>query len=473
MKKHSYITTTLPYVNASPHIGFAQEIVQADAYARYLRNKKIDVFFNTGTDEHGLKIYENAQLQKKDVQSYVDEMAQGFLHLKEILGLSFDSFIRTTDPDHMEAAQYFWNLCLKSGDIYKKKYKIKYCVGCELEKTDSELADGECPLHPGKKLEVIEEENYFFRLSKYQQKLESHFINNPSFVVPSHYYQEALAFIGKGLHDFSISRLREKMPWGIPVPDDPDQVMYVWFDALINYISCLGWPKKKTKYELFWPGLQFAGKDNIRQQSILWQGMLLSAGLPLTKQIVIHGFVSVDGQKMSKSLGNVISPQELVKMFGIDGTRYLLLSKLHPFHDNDISLESFQKWYVSDLSNGIGNALSRTARLAEGMTIPNNSIYFSETDNIISSYTTLFETFEFQELFSKIWKKIANINEMIDKEQPWKYKGVERQDILKPIITQLLEISVVLDPLMHDTAETIRKNLTGKIKAVKPMFPRF
>jgi methionyl-tRNA synthetase len=306
MGKSFYITSTLPYVNSDPHVGFALEIVQADILARYHALLGDDVFFNTGTDEHGVKIYRKAEEEGKEPQAYVDEYAAKFDHLKATLNLSYNSFIRTTDQKHIAAAQEFWKRCADNGDIYKKEYSVKYCSGCELEKTDSELVDGKCSLHPNLEIELIHEENYFFKFSKYQDELLKLYKEQPDFVVPAHRLNEIRSFVAQGLTDFSISRLKEKMPWGVPVPGDESQVMYVWFDALVNYISCLDWPDEK--FSEWWPSIQFAGKDNLRQQSAMWQAMLLSAKIPTSKQIMIHGFLTSDGKKMSKSLGNVVDP---------------------------------------------------------------------------------------------------------------------------------------------------------------------
>jgi len=310
-KKTFYITTTAPYVNADPHIGFALEIVQADVLARFNRLIGAKVAFGFGTDEHGLKIYRKALEAKKDPLQYCKEFSSRFDDLKKTLNLSTTHFIRTTDEAHMKAAQELWRRCFKNGDIYKKNYKTKYCVGCELEKTDSELNAGKCPIHPNLVIEIIEEENYFFKFSKYQKRLLQLYEDHPDFVVPDYRLDEIEAFVKSGLEDFSVSRLKNKMPWGVPVPDDPDHVMYVWFDALVFYISTLGWPDEKGDYSIFWPGMQVAGKDNLRQQSAIWQAMLMSAGLPNSTQIFIHGFITSNGQKMSKSLGNVVDPFNL------------------------------------------------------------------------------------------------------------------------------------------------------------------
>src|SRR3989344_666071 len=279
-KKAFYLTTTLPYVNAEPHIGFALEIVHADIVARYHKLLGDEDFFNTGTDEHGTKIYRKALEEGKDPQKYVDEYADKFRSLKEKLNLYADlHFIRTTDAHHKTAAQEFWRLCLKKGDIYKKDYQLKYCVGCELEKTESELEGGRCPIHQNLEIELINEENYFFRWSKYQKDLLTLYEKHQDLVVPDFRFNEIKKFVETGLEDFSISRLKKKMPWGVSVPDDEEHVMFVWFDALINYISTLGWPEDEVNFEKFWPGVQIAGKDNLRQQSAMWQAMLLSAGI--------------------------------------------------------------------------------------------------------------------------------------------------------------------------------------------------
>ncbi|PIP18518.1 MAG: hypothetical protein COX42_00410, partial [Parcubacteria group bacterium CG23_combo_of_CG06-09_8_20_14_all_35_6] len=304
-----------------------------------------EVFFNFGVDEHGLKIYRKAIEANKKPQKYCDEYALKFDALKQGLNLSYTNFIRTTDEHHIKAAQEFWLRCLKAGDIYKKNYRIKYCVGCELEKTDSELENNKCPLHPNQDLEVYEEENYFFRFSKYQKPLLDFYRSNPDFVLPLAKYNEIKSFVERGLEDFSISRLKSKMPWGIDVPNDQDHVMFVWFDALINYISAIGWPEDAKKFSEYWPGFQIAGKDNLRQQTAIWQAMLMSAGLPNSKQVFIHGFMTKDGKKISKSLGNVINPLELVEKYGVDAVRYYLLAKVHPWEDSDFTIQRFEEIY--------------------------------------------------------------------------------------------------------------------------------
>ena len=355
-KKSFYITTTLPYVNAEPHVGFAMEIIRADAIARYKKLMGYDVFFNTGTDEHGQKLFDAAQKEGKDIQVYVDGYAEKFRGLKDLLGISDDvHFIRTTDEHHIKAAQVFWKRCKDNGYIYKKTYQSKYCVGCELNKTDSELDEnGQCPIHPGKDLELIDEENYFFKFSAFEKPLLEFYEKNHDFVVPDFRFNEIKSFVQGGLEDFSISRLKAKMSWGVPVPDDADHVMYVWFDALVNYISTLGWPDShhpvseygatppqaggENFFEKFWIAgtpTQYCGKDNLRQQSAMWQAMLMAANLPNSNKIIINGFITGDGGiKMSKSIGNVVNPYDVVKEYGTEALRFFLLSEVSSFEDS-------------------------------------------------------------------------------------------------------------------------------------------
>lgn len=470
-----YITTTAPYVNADPHIGFALEIIQADVIARYKRLNGYNVAFGFGTDEHGLKIYRKALEEKKDPQSYCDEYAKKFDDLKKLLNLSITHFIRTTDPKHIAAAQKFWQLCFDKGDIYKKNYKIKYCVGCELEKTDSELTDNKCPLHPNLKIENYQEENYFFKFSKYQKQLLDLY-RSSEFVLPKHRLKEIESFVNNGLQDFSVSRLKSKMPWGIEVPNDPKHVMYVWFDALIFYISNIGWPKNKKEFQYWWPVVQIAGKDNLRQQSAIWQAMLMSAGLPNSKQILIHGFITSDGQKMSKSLGNVTDPFVIVKKYGIDAVRYYLLKEIPTFDDGDFSYSRMEEIYKSDLSNELGNLVSRLTTLAEkdNLTIFNDFQHFdsAQSKRFSTIYNQLFESFQFNLILESIWKEIKLLNKSIDDFAPWKKQAEERKDFLFQCFKTLKSIAWELQPFIPDTAEKILNACQGKIKKISPLFPR-
>lgn len=466
MKDNFYITTTLPYVNAKPHVGFAREIVEADVLARYRRNLGEEVFFNTGTDEHGLKIFKKAEELGVDVQKYCDDQSASFDELRKALNLSYDNFIRTTDENHIAAVQEFWKRCNEKGDIYKKNYKIKYCVGCELEKTDSELVDGKCPDHPNMEIEIIEEENYFFRFSKYQKQLLDLYGKNPDFVLPNKRLNEVRSFVEMGLEDFSISRLKSKMPWGVPVPGDDEQVMYVWFDALVNYISTLGWPNDMEKFEKFWPGVQVCGKDNLRQQSAMWQAMLISANLPNSKQIFVNGFITVDNQKMSKSLGNVISPIEMVERFGVDAARYLLLSGANFGEDFDITWEKMTEKYNADLANGLGNLVSRVVKLGESLNVETG-------ETPVEIYREEMEKLELSGALKKIWNLIDESNKFIADNKPWELAKNDAEKfnrVMAKSTIELYNIAESLKPFMPETAEKIETAL--KTKQAEILFPR-
>jgi len=466
MKNKFYITTTLPYVNAEPHIGFAMELIQADAIARYHALMGDEVVFNTGTDEHGIKVYKKSVELKKEPQNYVDEYSEKFKTLAKALNLSVTNFIRTTDTHHKSSAQEFWRRCLVTGDIYKASYKIKYCTGCELEKTESELVDGKCELHPNLTIEEREEENYFFKFSKYQKPLLELYNNNPTFVLPDFRFNEIKKFVEGGLNDFSISRLKLKMPWGVPVPDDPEQVMYVWFDALVNYISALGWPEDSKNFSDFWPGVQIAGKDNLRQQSAIWQAMLLSAGLPNSKQILIHGFINVDGQKMSKSLGNVTNPFPLVEKYGADVVRYFLLREIPSTEDGDFSEKKLIDRYNGDLANGLGNLVSRVATLVENNTdgkfVFDEKLIEPETmkayEEMLTKYRVGIENFKLHETVTAVWGLVTCADKYVNDMKPWVLVKEDKEKFNKVMINlieMIYRITRALAPFMPGTADDI------------------
>lgn len=479
MKKSTYLTTTLPYVNAAPHIGFALELVQADVIARHLRLQGKEVFFNTGTDEHGAKIYQNALAAGKDPQAYVTENAEHFKRLLQALNVDLQSgrFIRTTDPDHVAAAQEFWRRCDAAGDIYKAEYRVKYCTGCELEKTDSELEDGKCSIHPHLRIEEREEENYFFKFSKYQKPLLALYSRHPDFVVPAHRQTEIRNFVSEGLKDFSISRLKEKMPWGVPVPGDEAQVMYVWFDALVNYVSTLGWPENEKKFTEFWgtekepKAMQFAGKDNLRQQSAMWQAMLMSAGLPTSRKVLIHGFITSGGEKMSKSRGNVIDPFEIIEKYGADALRYWLLREVPTFEDGDFTWEKFKESYNANLANGLGNLAARVMKLAE------ENLEESPASSVGAppdGYEDALGALDLKRAVDTIWARIQSLDKRINDEEPFKVIKVDREKgkaIIAELVMELNRIAELLAPFLPETSKGIKEAVKAN-KKPETLFPR-
>ena len=470
-----YLTTTLPYVNADPHVGHALEFVQADALARAWRLQGEEVFFSTGTDEHGQKILQAAEKAGKPVQEYVDYYAGQFEKLKAALNLSYDGFIRTTEPRHIGAAQEMWRRCDAAGDIYKKSYTGLYCVGCEAYKTEKEIAEGHCLIHTNLALEEITEENYFFRLSKYQAQL-AEYLSDETRTVPDWRRKEALAFVEAGLEDFSISREKARLSWGIPVPGDDAQVMYVWFDALTDYISTLGWPSDPDgNFKKFWEEgetLQLAGKDQVRFQSVMWQGMLMSANIKQTDRIAYHGFINSGGQKMSKSLGNVISPYDLVEKYGTDATRYFFVRHVHPNDDSDMTWEKLDEWYTANLVNGLGNLTARILKLSEqyldaAVARPDESPFTQE-------YWDALNAFEFNHCLDQVWIRIQAADERITHEEPFKLVKTDPQagkKVIAELATELYQIGRLLNPFMPATNELIKKAVLEN-KKPENLFPR-
>ena len=465
--KPRYITTTLPYVNSDPHIGFAFEVVAADAMARYWRQIGLEVFFNTGTDEHGQKIAQKADEKGESRQAYVDHYAGEFSRLTEGLNLSNDAFIRTTDEKHTAAAQEIWRRCAANGDIYKKKYSGLYCVGCELFYKESELEEGKvCAIHKTVTQE-IEEENYFFKLSNYQEYL-TEYLNQPNVIDPEWRRQEAINFVAGGLEDFSISREKSRLDWGIPVPDDEEQVMYVWFDALTNYISTLGWPDESGDFGKFWRDgdvIQLAGKDQVRFQSIMWQAMLKSASMKATDKVVYHGFINSGGQKMSKSLGNVISPYELIAKYGTDATRYLLLRHVHPFDDSDVTWDKLDEWYTANLVNGLGNLVARVMKMAE--THLDAPIARPEAVGFPTEYTDAITVYNLQSACDYIWSRISALDERIAVEEPFKLVKVDKekaQGVIRELVAEVYVIAQLLEPVLPESSKIITEAVLTNIK---------
>ncbi len=466
-----YITTTLPYLNNKPHIGHSLEFVQADVRVRFERLMGNEVFFNIGSDEYGVKIYQKAKEENMEPKEYVDKMVKYFTDLLDQLNIHPTRFIRTTDKDHKESVHYMWNKCLENGDIYKGKHSGNYCVGCELYKKESDLINGECPEHLGKKLEYVEEENYFFRLSKYKERLLELF-NEKDFIIPESKKEEIKSFVSKGLDDLSISRQKDRLPWGIEVPNDDSQVIYVWFDALTNYLTTIGWPHNNN-WKKFWPVIQLAGKDNLRQQSVYWQSMLMSAGVEPSKQIYIHSFINIKGQKMSKTIGNVINPIDIIDKYGSEFLRLFLLKHINPYEDFDIDWDFIDSAYEADMVKGIGNLVSRIITMSEFNNVEIDIKNFKE-DGFDSSFIEFMRQFNYKKAVEIIFNKISGLDKRITVKEPFKLIKNNREEGEKEIqllMKDLFYIAKHLEPIMPITSETIINGIKNN-KTPAPLFSR-
>lgn len=470
--KKFYITTSIPYTNAAPHIGFALEAIQADVLARYHKSLGEDTFYLTGTDEHGIKTLRVAKEAGKEPKEFADEISEKFKDLTKKLNLSNNDFIRTTDEErHKPAVEKIWKQLDKNGDIYKKKYKGYYCPGCEAFKTEREIVDGKCIIHQ-KLVELVEEENYFFRLSKYTAKIEKLINSGKLNIVPESRKNETLSMLKQGMEDVSYSRTKDKY-WGFPVPGDPEQVMYVWCDALPNYISGIGYTFDQKKFKQYWPAdVHCLGKDIMKFHTIFWPAMLLSLGLELPKTIFVHGFITANGEKMSKSLGNVINPFELVEKYGADAVRYYLLREIPPADDGDFSLEKFTARYNADLAGGIGNLLARVKKLADNLGVKSgknikNKEFKKEIEKTENDYKKLLEEFKFNDSLKSIWDLITWCNKYIDEKKPWETKDA---DVISDLLVALDKISQFVLPFLPETSEKIKSQLFSKES--KPLFPR-
>jgi methionyl-tRNA synthetase len=466
--KPFYITTTLPYVNAPLHMGHALEFIRADAYARY-RAQTDDVFFNTGTDEHGQKIATKAKEAGKTPQEFVDANFNTFKQQVAAFGITDAAhFVRTTDEHHLAAAQEFWKRVNDAGYIYKKTYSAKYCVGCEEEKTDSQLVDGFCPLHPGIALETIDEENYFFKLSAFQDKLLAFYEANPNFIIPAFRFNELKEFVARGLEDFSISREIEKMSWGVPVPGDDAQVMYVWFDALTNYISTLGWPENTAQFEKYWVNgtpVQYCGKDNTRFQGLVWQSMLMAAGLPNSAHIVVNGFiVGEGGVRMSKTLGNVVDPLDVAREYGTDALRMFLLKEISSFEDSPFTIERFRDAYNAHLANGLGNLASRIMTLSEKHREPTIG---DAPGSLAFAIEEAMKEFDIQKAMNVIWQEIGDMDKTIADTKPFsviKEDEIKGREMIATLVQRLHAVAVALAPFLPETSTKILAAITANKK---------
>lgn len=477
---NKYITTSIPYVNGAPHMGHALEFTEADVLKRYWASKlgQDQVFSQTGSDENSLKNVRAAELAGENIDDYVSRHASKFKELSHNLNTDFNNFIRTRDSEHIFGAQKIWQLC-KSEDIYKKEYIGNYCVGCEAFYSHEECPDNICPTH-NQELERVEESNYFFALSKYQDQLLDLIESDQIRILPKNRKNEMISFIKSGLEDFSISRsFTRAKGWGVEVPNDPEQIMYVWFDALSNYITGLNFATDDQDFHKFWQSddsekIHIVGKDILRFHAIYWPAMLLSAGLKVPNTIFVHGFFTVDGQKMSKSLGNVIDPNELIDKYGSDALKLYLLREMPYSSDGDLS-EDRMKVRYQEIANQWGNLASRVSAMS--------SNYFEgdldeiATDNTVrdAELDDLMNQFKIKEYIDRVFHFISLANEKIEQEAPFKAIK-EDPEIAKKTLSELkseiLWLAHKLQPIMPISSDIIIRTYTGKVEKIKPLFPR-
>lgn len=466
-----YVTAAIPYVNAQPHLGHVLEWFQADSIARYHRLRGEEVAFACGTDENSLKNVQAAQKAGKEPQAWLDQYAEIFKDAFAFFDISLTHFRRGSDKKlHWPGVQELWERCNKNSDIYTKEYTGLYCVGCESYYTEDELVDGKCPEHlvPPEK---ITETNYFFKLSNYTEKIKDLIESNTLQIVSEQYRNEMLGFVSQGLEDFSVSRSVERARGvGVPVPNDPMQVMYVWFDALAIYLTAVGYGTNPEEFSQTWPAaVHCIGKGINRFHSVYWIGMLLSAGLPLPKAVSVHGYITADGQKMSKSLGNVIDPFEVVKQYGLEPIRFYLLKYIPSHADGDFSHEKFKDVYTADLANGLGNLCSRVAKLCEknGVTVPVTEQTFNP------EFSAFLDQFDLSGALQLTTSLITAADQYLSVEQPWTKQGEEQAAILQKAVQHIRTIAFHLQPFIPTTAEKILTHFNQeKIVSLQPLFPR-
>lgn len=489
MNKKFYITTPIYYLNAEPHIGHAYTTLAADTLARYKRAKGVDVYFLTGTDEHGANIERSAANNGVTPQQWTDNMAKKFKDLWADLNVKYDDMIRTTEPRHEHVVQEIFERLLKKGDIYKGTYSGKYCMSCEAYLDESELVDGKCPIHK-KEPQLITEETYFFKLSAYQDALIKFYEENPDFLSPKFRGTEIINFVKSGLRDLSVTRTKVK--WGIPVPSNPEHTIYVWFDALINYVSAAGYGKAMgleaykdypVNFEELWPAdVHLIGKEIFRFHAVIWPAVLMALGLPLPKKVFAHGWWTIEGEKMSKSLGNFIDPRDITKQYGIDPLRYFIFREVPFGGDGDFSMDAFKKRFNADLANDLGNLLSRTLNMAAKNVgeIPaafdDESNLLAEAKKVDAAFCQHMDNIEFDKALDKVWGLMGYMNKYIDETKPWTLAKTEPEKakvILLELIFALKYLAVWLAPFMPDTATEIGRRLaTGPIEKYPPLFPR-
>ncbi len=472
-----YLTTTLPYANSVPHVGHAIEFFQADAYARYFREKlgKESVFFNLGVDEHGLKLLTTAQEAGKTPGEFLDELVPKWTDFCSKFNISYDFFYRTSSCDHLKGAQRAWEICAKNGDIYKKHYEGLYCVGCEAFLLERDLVDGKCPDHGSEPIKHSEV-NYFFRLSRYANRIVEYVESNPDYLKPASKRQELLNFL-KGMEDISVSRSRKNLPWGIDVPNDPEHTMYVWFDALTNYIRVLGFDNDMNRFSSWWPGIQLCGPDNLRFQGAIWQGMLASLGLPFTRKLLVHGTIfGPDGQKMSKSRGNVIAPLEQYEKFGSDTCRFYMLGVLRPYADCSYREEDLKSAHNAHLANNYGNLLNRLVHLANKKDIDildeskMPAEFRAQVSEMKKEAEKAYEAYELFDAVSIVNEMVSFGNQYIHEKEPWKKEKAEAEEILNSISHLLLTASALYEPIIPDGARRAEDAIRKREKVI--LFPR-
>lgn len=486
--KQIYITTSLPYVNDVPHIGHALECIQADVIARYHRQKGCDVFFLTGSDEHGTKIEKAAEQKELEPKKLADQNSRAFKNLKKTLNLSWNQFIRTTDKKiHLPGVRKIWKALEDAGDLYKRTYHGLYCTGCEAFVTDKDLLKGKCAIHR-REPELVQEENWFFRLSAYAKTLKNKIKEKEFEIIPEFRANEILALMDKGLEDISFSRSAQKLKWGIPVPGDPTQTIYVWADALTNYISGIGYGRNEKEFLKWWPAqIQIVGKDILRFHAAIWPAMLLAAKLPLPQKLLVHGHINVDGQKMSKSIGNVVSPTELVAKYGTDAVRHYFIREISTVEDGDYAEDKFKNRYNSDLANGLGNFIARVNSMIEKRTAPvKNDFRMMDliVENKIKTTTQAIDehmnAFRLHDAVGAIWGLIAFGDAYVNEKKPWdtKHSLIENEKTLYNLAILVNAVGVLLTPFLPETAKKIATSmkLKGKTITVKKganLFPRF
>jgi methionyl-tRNA synthetase len=481
-----YITTPIYYVNSEPHIGHAYTTIAADVLARYHRLRKEEVFFLTGTDEHGAKIAKIAQETNKTPLQLCDENSELFKKTWQSLNISYDNFIRTTDSSHVKSVQKTLQILYDKKFIYKGIYKGFYCLGCEQFKRERDLINGKCPDHQIKP-EIIKEENYLFKLSQFENVLRKKIECDEFEIKPDKRKKEVLEFLKNGLRDISISRLKIKVKWGITIPFDKKHTTFVWIDAFLNYLTGLGWDGNPKNLPEFWPpDLQLMSKDILRVHTTIWPALLLALNLPLPKKLFVHGYFTFNGQKMSKSLGNVIRPVEMIEKFGIDGTRYLLLSACSFGEDGDITWERFIEKYNADLASGLGNLIARIIVMAEktqsyGLRNKINDLEMKKIiQNIWQNYKKFLDLCELDKALREIWKLISFCDKYIEKKRPWE-KSKNQLSVINDLLISLANIAQMLQPFLPETSKKIFKQLGVrvtnhgwyfKVKKEKVLFPR-